>query len=126
MPGTVADKPVAEGRVAVINLSNRNRKFQCAGFLKDDGTPGDAIEILPNAGKSIEIPEKAAAFLLGKLSNGNPRYPELKDAASYVVPSANTKAKLDALTAENKKLIEENAALKGQLDAFNEKKGAKK
>lgn len=100
--------------VSIINLSTRNRPFQCAGFPDAKGNQTTII-IPPNSNKSVEVPASSAEFLLGKLSSGAPRFPELKDAATYLPVSANGQKQLDALKAENAQLLQENADLKAKL-----------
>lgn len=107
-------------RVGIFNLSKLGRGYDVPGFKE-----GEILRIAP--GKTTEVPEAAAAFMLGKLANGRARYPDLVDAAK-ISPEA-TKAKDEAL-AENKRLLAENADLKAKLaeyeSADDKKKGGKK
>lgn len=102
-----ASAEVAEKTVAILNLSQRGKRFTVLGL---DGKP---MDILPGT-KAVEVPAAQAEHLLGTLPGGRPRYPELQDA-SKVVPASNLKAERDALLADNKKLLDENADLKKKL-----------
>lgn len=105
-----------EKRKGVFNLGKLGRKYDVLGF-KD----GEIIRLEPN--KTTEVPAKVAEFLLGKLKNGAPRYPDLVDS-DKVSPEA-TKAKEDA-QAENARLMAENKLLKEQLAEASKKEDSKK
>lgn len=100
----------------IINLSKANRVFDVSGGLDKDGKQ-ISVKILPNQ-KAFAVPEEEAVKLLAKLPNGQPKYPELIDAATFKAPQEDSKALADAL-ADNKKLTAENADLKAKLDKAN-------
>lgn len=101
-----------EKGVAIFNLSKVGRKYDVAGFDAGPDKPRANITLL--AGRSTLVPASTAAYLLAKMPNGAPKFPDLIDAAA-LSPEAE-KAKQDLL-AENAKLLADNAALKAQLAA---------
>ena len=110
-----------EKTVSILNLSKFGRKYQVTlGYEQTKDKEGNVVtlpvqgEILPNQ-IPVEVPEKEAAFLLGKRKDGQKRFPDLIDAAQFVPASKQQK---DALL-ENEKLRKENEELKAKLDAAN-------
>lgn len=105
-----------EKRVSVFNMSKVGRPYDVPGF-KDE--KGERQPLRLPAGKATDVPEEIAKFLLGKRPNGVARYHDLL-SSEQASPEAS-KAKNDAL-AENKKLMDENAALRKQLADLAEPK----
>jgi len=106
--------------VPVLNLSKVGRPFDVVVGQDKDGKPIVARILADH--RSVEVPEKEAAFLLGKLPNGRARFPELVDASKFS-PAAVRNQK--ELIAENVRLAKENEDLKAKIDALS-KKGSDK
>lgn len=111
--------PDKEKTVAILNLSRNARKYQVrVGYTETKDKEGNTItlpavaEILPNQ-KPVDVPESEAKFLLGMKTNGQPRFPDLVDASTFVAPRKEDAAKA---LAENEKLRKENEELRAQLE----------
>ena len=116
-----------EKTVSIINLSKTGRRYDVRGGKVGQDKEGNALyevlRVLPNQ-QSVDVPEESAKFLLSKLPNGKPRFPDLIDASQFRPELA--KEKNEAL-AENARLLNENKELRAQLEKSNEgKKGGKK
>lgn len=119
----MAEAPVKEKEISILNLSKFGRRYDVPGQVDDKGIT-KIVQII--AGKSAMVPESSAKFLLGSLSNGRKRYPDLVDAATFTPETMKAQAEL---LRENKALLDENAKLKAQLAELNgsdEKAGGRK
>ena len=106
----------------IFNASKVSRKFEVRGW---DDKDGNRTVLLLTPGKSTLVPEPVAEYLLSKMPGGKPKFADLIDS-DQVNPEAAAAEK--AATEENKRLSDENAALKAQLAELSKddgKKGAK-
>ena len=104
----------------IFNASKVSRKFEVRGWDDKDGNR-TVIQLVP--GKSTEVPEPVAAYLLSKMAGGKPKFADLLDS-DHVNPEAA--AAKNAALEENKRLAAENEALKAQLSEIAKADDGKK